>query len=124
MFTKENVNKGKNMDSNQTWLKTILPVALLGILALIGYSLLAGHTSVQEKSDGSKYIEDAANGDSVKIEADGSKTIKRADGTYVQIKPNGSKIIRDADGTLIEIKPDGSKIIKKNDGTSIQVNPK
>ncbi len=60
-------------------------------------------------------------GGTVKTEADGTKTVKRPDGTMLQVKPDGSKLITKPDGETIEIKADGSKIIKKADGTKIEI---
>jgi hypothetical protein len=57
----------------------------------------------------------------VRINADGSKYIKKADGSSVEIKPDGTKLINEADGTSIQVKPDGTKIVKKPDGSVITV---
>lgn len=73
-------------------------------------------------TDGSKFFKDDE-GSTVKIDANGTKTIQKTDGTTVQVNPDGSKFIKDSDGTTITIDPKGVKTITKPDGSSIQVNP-
>lgn len=60
----------------------------------------------------------------VEVRADGTKIIKKSDGTSVEIKPDGTKFIRDSDGSTILINPDGSKTIKTPNGATINVTPK
>ena len=45
-----------------------------------------------------------AEGNTVILKADGSKTIKKADGTMVEVRADGSKTIQTPDGTKIEVK--------------------
>jgi hypothetical protein len=78
--------------------------------------------SVQMKPDGTKFIK-KADGSSVEIRPDGTKIIQEADGTFALIMPDGTKIIKKTDGTSIQIKRDGTKIIKKVDGSKIELKP-
>ena len=51
---------------------------------------------------------------SIQINADGTKVIKKEDGTTIQIKPDGSKTITKPDGTKVQINSNGTKSAKDN----------
>lgn len=57
----------------------------------------------------------------IEMTPDGSKIIKKADGTSVEVKSDGTKVIKKADGTSIEVRPDGTKSIQKPDGSVIDI---
>lgn len=84
----------------------ILSIFMLGTLVIVNPSFAAEENAT------------------VEVKADGTKTIKKSDGTTIEIKPDGTKFVRDADGSTILINPDGSKTIKTPNGAVINVTPK
>ena len=63
-------------------LKSFLAVSILGIAALSA-----------SESPATVHIQDAQ-GTTVNVEADGTKTIKEPNGTIVEVKPDGSKMVK------------------------------
>jgi hypothetical protein len=100
-------------------MKNILSKLLI-ISGLLQISLIAEDSAISEKPTRQIYIEDEA-GAFVQIDKDGTKTIKKKDGTTVIIKPDGTKFIQDQDGTTIQVDASGNKSIKKTDGTTIEI---
>lgn len=86
-------------------MKKLFTVFMLGVLGMSGSLMAHGNHGKP----------------TVEIKADGSKTIKDADGTFIEVKADGSKTVRKPDGTTVIINADGSKTIKDADGTTINV---
>lgn len=88
--------------------------AILTFGGLLQANLVAAHTQ-------QVHIKELDSGSSVQIKSDGSKYIQGEDGSTIQIERDGTKIIKKPDGTTVQVKPDGSKLIKTPDGATIQV---
>lgn len=96
--------------------KPILLLCILTLCGLLGSSL----TAAGSKQAPSAPLKEES---TTTTEPDGTKIIKRSDGTSLQIKPDNTKIIQESDGSVIQIEPNGTKIIKRSDGTIFQINP-